>query len=121
MGENPLTDFTRDDSASTKHMQDRFKIIQQHSTDPRIRELASKVLSGASSPREALRDPAFAEFLASSVQKGMDKIKSLSKEEREQLIEQGEKEYLFSEGDPHTKQTEEDPGDLWNEDTSWLQ
>ncbi|MGI8308407.1 hypothetical protein [Saccharopolyspora hattusasensis] len=90
---SPLLGFARGDENAARHLQDRFRIIQERSPDPHIRALAGKVLSGASNPREALRDPAFGKFLAAGVQKGMQKIKSLSDEDRRKLAQQGEREY----------------------------
>ncbi|MEV5537898.1 hypothetical protein AB0L13_13660 [Saccharopolyspora shandongensis] len=90
---NPLLGFARGDENAARHLQDRFRIIQERSRDPHIRALASKVLNGEAGPRDVLRDPAFGKFVAASVQRGMQQIKSLSDEDRRKLAEQGELEY----------------------------
>lgn len=118
---NPLLGFAKGDENMARHLQDRFRIIQERSPDPHIRALASKVLSGETSPRQALRDPAFGNFLAASVQKGMQRIKSLSDEDRKRLAEQGEREYREIGRKKTAGPAQEDYDDESYEPDSWLE
>lgn len=118
---NPLLGFARGDENLARHLQDRFRVIRERSTDPSVRAIAGKVVRGETSPREAMRDPAFGKFLASSMQKGMQQINSMSEEERRQLAEQGEQEYHDIGLEKRTEPARDDYDEEPLQPDSWLQ
>ncbi|GAB3694813.1 hypothetical protein [Saccharopolyspora tripterygii] len=118
-------DFTRGfaggDEAAARHLHDRFRIIQERSPDPTVRALAGRVVSGELGPREAMRAPAFANFLATSVQKGMQKVNSMSEDERKKHAERGEREFQEVGVEKSGEPAQEINDDDYFQQDSWLE
>ena len=87
--EEPQLDIARGDPARSKILRSSLKVLRDSSKDPEFRAMVDDILSGRTSFRKAIADPAFDRTIAEKAETGIRWFRELSDEERARLTEEG--------------------------------
>jgi hypothetical protein len=91
-GGDSILAFTHGDRVAAEQLRRALRTIRDHVDDPDVARMASRVLDGSATLRQATRDPDFLGAVGRSMGTFAQEWEQLSPEERVALAEQGKRD-----------------------------
>jgi hypothetical protein len=91
-GSDSILAFTHGDRVAAEQLRRALRTIRDHVDDPDVAQVASRVLDGTTTLRQATRDPEFIGALGRGMDTFAREWEQLSPEERVALAEQGKRD-----------------------------
>jgi hypothetical protein len=89
--DEPALDIAHGNRQLARHLRAALELLRDQADDEDFRHLADDVLAGRASLRDVYFTPAFAAGIDQGVEQFAQRFDQLSREERDQLVEQGKR------------------------------